>query len=343
MSSTPAKERWWDVAERDGIHAEAAEWLARLQEPTLTLEESLEWRRWMAADERHAHAFARIEDIWERPWDLLGSQKSGATPKSSHVRAWSLAASVGAILVAGTWFLTKITVSSPDAHPAEIVRTTVGENREVKLSDGSIVTLGGRTELSVSMGAQLRRIELIRGEAFFTVAKDPTRPFSVLVGDATVTAIGTEFNIRRNADRTRVAVVEGRVLVEPGTAPPFLTWLRSSTEPVQLGAGQQTTVSEHGAEETSQLVDPATSTSWQKRQLIFREEPLRYAVEDVNRYSAKPIVLDDESIGWIRISGTVLDGNVQGWIKTLESAFELQAVEEPERIVLDVRTATPQR
>ena len=77
------------------------------------------------------------------------------------------------------------------------------------------------------------------------------------------------------------------------------------------------------------------SIAWRSGQLIFREEPLRYAVEDVNRYSSKPIVLADERIGDIRISGTVLDRGVPGWLDSLESAFGLEAREEEERIVLE--------
>lgn len=336
MSSGTAMERRWDAAEQDPVHAAAAEWLVRLQDPTLTLDESLEWQRWIEADERHARAFERLENIWDRPWNVLGSEKRRVERSRATRRTWALAASAAGIAAMAGWLL----IGNPagrSAASSEVVHTIIGENRTIHLSDGSSVTLGGRSQLAVSMEPRARRLELLTGEAYFTVAKDPGRPFTVRAGGATVTAVGTEFNVRRSSDRVVVAVVEGRVAVAPEPPLPPVAWLMRSSarEPTQLSAGQFVTFAGDEVKETSRLADPATSTAWRSGQLIFREEPLRYAVEDVNRYSPKPIVIADEAIGEIRISGTVLDADVQGWLQTLQSAFGLEIRQEPGRIVLE--------
>jgi transmembrane sensor len=197
--------------------------------------------------------------------------------------------------------------------------------------------LGGNTRLEVALSKHLRSIELSRGEAFFVVAKDRSRPFTVHAGDATVTAVGTRFNVHRDSDRAVVAVTEGRVVVDP--APHFLpvTLLREfkpKLRPVRLNAGEQTTAGSAGIEEVSKLEDPSATTAWQTGRLAFRLQPLRYVLEDVNRYAAKPIVLEDESVGSRTITGTVSLGEIAGWIGSLERAFGLVAIEEPERIVL---------
>jgi transmembrane sensor len=204
------------------------------------------------------------------------------------------------------------------------LRTQVGETRSVLLADGSRVVLGGDTQLKISLDTLQRHLNLTRGEALFNVVKDAARPFTVYAGNTTVTAIGTEFNVRRSRDRIVVAVVEGRVTVAP----------EHEQKPVQLDAGQQTIVDRKGVKSTVKLLDAAAATAWQSGRLVFRGEPLRYVLEDVNRYSLKPIVLQDERIGDIRITGTVLGGSVEGWIASLENAFALKAVEGRDEIVL---------
>lgn len=334
MTESSPRERWWSAAQDDTVHVAAADWLTRLQDADLSLEDSLQWQRWIEADPRHARAFARLESIWSQPWSLMGTQRR----KSSRKPAWLLAASVAVAVAAAAWTLQALRPGSSRDAPIEIVRTMVGENRTVLLSDGSQVVLGGSTELGVTLSSGHRRMELIHGEAFFTVARDPARPFSVDAGTATVTALGTEFNVRRGDDRTIVAVVEGQVMVAPASLPRPLAWLRGESaqrHPARLIAGQQATVSEAGLESTRHMEDPGTITAWRNGRLIFRDEPLRQAVEDVNRYAAKPIVIAEDAIGDLQISGTVLNGNVQDWLQTLESAFALRAREEPQRIVLE--------
>lgn len=325
-------------AERDPVHIAAAEWFVRLQERDLPLEDSLEWQRWLNTDARHAEAFTRIAQVWDQSWESLGS-----TPRAARRRMppLAIAASIAGVAAVCAWFVVKGDRLTIHSDSIQTVRTAIGENRPVHLSDGSLITVGGGTALKVMFDAETRRIELLEGEAVFTVAKEPARPFTVDAGDATVTAIGTEFNVRRGRDRTVVAVVEGRVMVTPSALPAPMTWLRKTPEqrtPLQLGAGQQTTIGDDGVKSTIHLRDPAMAASWQSGQLAFREEPLRYVLEDVNRYAPKRIVIDgapgNEPIGDIRITGTVLGNSVDGWIASLESAFGLKAREESNRIVL---------
>ncbi len=101
-----------------------------------------------------------------------------------------------------------------------------------------------------------------------------------------------------------------------------------------MSAGQKTQVGDTGVELATELQYPASAVSWQTGRLAFNREPLRYVLEDVNRYAAKPIVLDDASLGDVRITGTVTSSNVPGWIASLENAFAVVAVEMPDRIVL---------
>ena len=100
-----------------------------------------------------------------------------------------IAASVAVIAFLGASTLERKLVVTPRPTPAEVyetvAKTTVGERRTVKLPDGSSVELNTASELAVRYTASARAIRLTRGEAYFTVASDPQRPFSVHAADRT--------------------------------------------------------------------------------------------------------------------------------------------------------------
>jgi transmembrane sensor len=340
-----------DAMEDDPIHLAATEWLLRLQESDLSLEDTLAWQGWLNADPRHAHAFARMEEVSQVlrsvPVPSAVSERLLAhdsydgsvplgdwQPRRRLSKPW-LTLALAAVFVGVACAVVFWKTTQPDPY-----NTAVGENRTITLSDGSTVALGGDTAIDVSVSGSLRAIELKKGEALFTVAKDPTRPFKVRVGDAVIVAVGTAFDVQRDSDRAIVSVTEGRVLVEPtahflpvAVLQEFSPKLRS----VRLDAGEQTMTGSAGIEEPSRVEDPAAATSWQTGRLAFRLEPLRYVIEDVNRYAPKPIVLEGEGLGSLTITGTVERDNITGWINSLQRVFEVEATEEADRIVIRPR------
>jgi transmembrane sensor len=91
--------------------------------------------------------------------------------------------------------------------------TDIGERRSITLADGSTVDLNARSKLRVEFSKNERRVELLDGQALFQVAKDHSRPFIVAGGEATVRAVGTQFDVYRKDSGTTVTVLEGRVAV----------------------------------------------------------------------------------------------------------------------------------
>ncbi len=361
--------QWWGDVEADAIHARAAQWFVRLQDPQVSLEDTVAWQQWIAEDARHKQAFARIEntyrDMGEMPRPALSSTLAGANHAnvgradrydgSTSVSEWlqrapvgirqgrlaarvvGIAAATAGVAVALVWF---VSGGPQDRGSANWLRTSVGENRTASLPDGSKVTLGGATELQVSFDAHARQVELTRGEAFFVVAKDAARPFSVRAGDSEVTAVGTQFNVRRRNDRVSVAVVEGRVRVQAAAPAIPFGWLREfkhESKPVQLDAGQQTFIGDTGVGPATSLTNPSAVTGWRTGQLAFDREPLRDVLEDVNRYASRRIVVNDDATGSLEITGTVSREDIDGWVRSLERAFRLEAVEDGGRIVIQRR------
>jgi transmembrane sensor len=335
--------------ERDPTHLAAADWLVRLQSTDVSIEDTLAWQAWLNENPTNAQAFARIEEISQVLRDVPAPSAVSARQfardrydASVPIKDWGqspVRRPWTAIGVAATFAILTLTFLFGKTPPAaNSFSTSIGENRTVALSDGSTVALAADTYITVTLSEKERNIELTKGEALFMVAKDAARPFKVHAGDATIVAVGTAFNVERDSDRAVVSVTEGRVVVEPvshflpvSVLHEFKPKLRS----VRLVAGQQTTAGSAGIEEPSKMESPATD--WQTGHLAFHLQPLRYVLEDVNRYAPKPIVLESGNVGALVITGTVERENIAGWVKSLERAFDLQATEEADQITLRAR------
>ena len=131
-------------------------------------------------------------------------KRTGRTPR---LRRRFLAAASGALVlvIAGAvWW---------QAERFPIYATEIGERRSITLADGSTIDLNARSRLRIEFAKKERRVELLEGQALFQVAKDKNRPFIVSSGDATVRAVGTQFDVYRRTNGTTVTVIEGRVAV----------------------------------------------------------------------------------------------------------------------------------
>jgi transmembrane sensor len=350
MAETPMP--YSNGIENDPLHLAAADWLVRLQSTEISLEETLAWQTWIHESPANAEAFARIEEVSQALRDLYAPAAVSAALLASDrydasvpIREWKPRGAsprwplpVLGVAASVALFALALAFWRAPAAATNAFETEIGENRRVTLADGSIISLGGDTRIEVAMSENVRAIELTKGEALFKVAKDAARPFKVRAGDATIIAVGTEFNVERDSDRAVVSVTEGRVEVKPfvGLLPvSLLQGFKPKLRSVRVNAGQQTTAGSAGIEEPTKMEDPATG--WQVGHLAFRLQPLRYVLEDVNRYARKPIVLETESMGTLVITGTVERENIGGWVKSLEHAFDLQATEQADQIVLRAR------
>lgn len=247
---------------------------------------------------------------------------------------WAVAVAV--ILAVGVTFY---------AHNTQRLRanqysTAVGELDTVSLADGSRVTLNTDTRIHVDLGDRERRIDLRRGEAFFVVAKDATRPFVVYADDKRVTAVGTQFSVRRDADDIQVVVAEGRVKLEQVSAVPKLSKLVGRPErpatALVAGAIARTAKSDVLVQKGS-APDAEQLLSWRNGYLVFDATPLADAVAEFNRYSARKIVIDDPSLAALRISGNFRSSNTDAFLWLLKSGFHVEIEEGEDRVHLNTR------
>jgi transmembrane sensor len=254
----------------------------------------------------------------------------GASVHSLHrsrrrvIAGIAAAASLAAVLVVAA-------VVAERSRWPDVLETATAENDTFSLRDGSTVALGGASRVRVSMAPERRSLVLERGEAFFEVARDAKRPFTVRAGDAEITAIGTAFNVRRSADRVLVAVTHGVVKITP-------THGDTGSRESLLRAGQQTVLSPV-AWSAPAPAEIAVVVAWRNGRLRYESEPLRYVVADVARYSKVPVEITDPDVGSIPVTTTVLERDLQGWLQGLEQALPVEVEFGEERITISRKRA----
>jgi len=298
---------------------EAAEWHVRLGERPVsaaTLQAFAAWRRTPA----NAEAYRRVETLWRTTGSLSADPQIQALtqgalrrsrPRLTHI--WSrrlgpaavvLVPVIVAVVALCLWLPTR-----------EVYSTEVGDQRVVRLDDGSRVQLNTDTRLRVRFDDGERRVILDQGQALFTVAHDAARPFSVAAGATEITALGTVFDVRRGPAGVRVTLVEGAVAVTDAKAGEARRW--------RLSPGQQLATSRPDVRPLA--VDPAVATSWSQGRLVFREAPLREAVAEVNRYLPDKIVLADGPVGDVAVNGVFATGDREAFVSAVSDLFGLTA------------------
>lgn len=203
--------------------------------------------------------------------------------------------------------------------------TPVGGIASVPMSDGSKVTLNTDSRIRLALTETERRVELERGEAFFDVAKDPTRPFVVAAGAKRVIAVGTQFSVRRDGDDVRVFVTEGRVRVEDETEPAARAG-SNEDKLLTLSAGSIARASDAGVlvQETT-VPEIENYLSWRTGYLIFRDMALADAIAEFNRYNTRKIVIEDSAVAAIRLSGKFRATQFEAFVRLLEEGFPVRA------------------
>jgi transmembrane sensor len=216
------------------------------------------------------------------------------------------------------------------------------------MRDGSHVTLNTDSTIKVAFDEHERRIELERGEAFFEVAKDKSRPFVVNVGGKRIIAVGTQFSVRREGDEIQIIVTEGTVRYEgvSRTGPVVEEQTSNSEGSKELIARKQILLPAGTMARTDQgnvLLTKASipmveqNLTWRSGLLSFQETRLSDAVKEFNRYNTRKIVIRDPQIAGIKIGGIFGANAIDPFVHLLESGFAINATEQGDEIVLSVR------
>jgi transmembrane sensor len=200
--------------------------------------------------------------------------------------------------------------------------TEIGGLSRVVLKDGSTVTLNTDSELRVRFSRATRLVELLKGEAQFSVAHDRKHPFEVLANGSLVLAVGTAFDVKLDHGQSvDVLVTEGRVAVleAPGASGPAAA---TAGLPETVSAGESAVATQNGM--TVRQVSPAEVSrdlAWQVGELSFQGETLSQAVAEFNRYNRRKLRINDPSILNLQIGGNFEALDIDSFVAALERSF----------------------
>ena len=298
----------------------AALWLVAGEEGGATAEAGL-FEEWLAEREENRVAWAAVTSAWDRfddgaDDDALQALRQAALEAGPDRAMWrrfaagSIAAAAAAAALIFGWQQfdsSSSPVSGPDVvASADPLRTLgqadfvtgVGQRASADLPDGSTIALDTDSAIDVAFEDDRRWVRLVRGQAYFDVAPDAGRPFSVETRGRIVTAIGTRFSVRSDPSEVRVVLVHGKVVIRaPGNGEARFT----------LRPGQE--YRNRGGSESVSPATPGEIEAWRTGYLLFDEDRLVDAVAEVNRYSKDRLVIRDPKIADLRITGRFRTGD----------------------------------
>lgn len=329
---------------------QAAAWLAR-RDRGLTAVEQDEFFEWLAVDPRHGEWLARHQQTvaglrllaqWKpehgtRPNpDLLAAPPVSVASPSSNIFRWFLPIVLAAAAA--------ITVLFWQRRSAPATSTSVADLSPIVrrvLEDGSTIDLNRGAEVEVAYTADRREIRLLRGEANFSVARNPDRPFVVNVGGVEVRAVGTAFNVNLRAQTVEVLVTEGKVRVSqsnpepanggPAPAPTVMVPILEAGQRMVVSLSDRETAPKIDAVSPQQI---AHVVAWQPRQLEFNDTPLAQVVAEFNSCNRIKMVVDDPRLASLPVGASLRSDNVEGFVRVLEAGFHVTAERRADGFIL---------
>jgi transmembrane sensor len=338
------------------IDDEALDWVARQATRNLDSQEQAAFDAWFTANPRHQGAYLRAQAI-QHSLDQVTvqanlkprtdaraprAQAADTEPEapahdarngSLHMRRGRRGFVVGGALAAG---LAALAATSLRPRPADrtVLATAQGEFRKVPLADHSTVSMNSGSELAVEMLPNERRIVLAKGEAWFEVAKDKSRPFIVSAGDVHVRAVGTAFSVRRAGSRSEVVVTEGVVEV----------WSdKNRAVRKRLTAGGLAFVDDKTADIVlaNDRDEIARKLAWRDGRLVFNNQTLPDAIADFNRYNARQIVLADPALRRKTVVGQYRLDQPEAFANDVRTLFRVPVTVGADRITIGTEENRP--
>jgi transmembrane sensor len=350
MHSGPSHPPLPPGSETDALEATAAAWLAR-RDNGMNEAETAAFIRWLQQDARHAEVFAELDAAWRgfdrlrvaRPAGQAKPDPALLAPRPRRHRAFWVAATLTSAAAVLFLSLAWPRVPAPAGLRQDVV-TAVGVLQRTVLPDGSVVQVNTDSAVEVQYTATERRVRLVRGEAHFTVAKNPDRPFIVSAGQVAVRAVGTAFNVRLRSSAIEVLVTEGKVQVNDSVQGGSLLMPQPGTETPLLVAGERATIPTlavtgraAAAVQAVAPVEVARHLAWQERRLEFYDVPLREVVAEFNRYNTHQVVIGDSRLLERRFTSTFRPDGYPEFIRLLESEYGVTAERGEDRTTLRLK------
>lgn len=269
-----------DLNAEDPVYEAAAGWVARLASHDATDRDREAFEAWRAADPAHAAAYVEMDALWHT-LGRVPDRRSRRSPLKGGLAGLAVALVLCAALAFQLGLVDRLRSD---------LWSGVGDITHATLADGSRIDLNTGTAVALRFSETERGVTLLRGEAFFDVVPDASRPFVVRGDGLSVRAVGTRFFVRTDGAASPVGVVEGSVDVA------------ASGPPVRVAAGEAVRRAEDAPLSVTR-VDLGRATAWRTGRLVFSGERLSAVLTELGRYRHGRIVLLDAAAGERRVTG----------------------------------------
>lgn len=302
------------------IDQAASDWTARLDRGPLDPDERETFQAWLEGDPRRKGALLRAQalSMLSESAQALGPGFDPAAfqpPRPRLSRRQALTWTGGAMAAAS---LAALGVATSAA--ASVIRTERGEIRLVPLKDGSTVLLNTDSSIRVRYDRGERRVALLEGEAYFSVARDAARPFVVEVDGARLRTAQAGFRVRKlDRDPVDVLVSQGQVEVAGAETLPADTRLvlAERARPQRLAPDAIT-----------------RELAWRDGKLAFEGETLRQAADAFARYSDTRIEVRDETLAREPVAGLFAANDPVGFSRAIAHVFGARLEQDGDKLVL---------
>ena len=280
----PETERYWKTWLKNNPDKKEDFLLAK------ELIQKLEFKRVKVSEERYDKIFEKT---------LLGKKSKYASSNQHFLKKldlpsyWRVAAMlVAAAFISLLYFSDQFYDTEEMAGRMEMVTKTndAGRKSQIYLPDGTIVWLNSQSSIQYKpdFSGSTRSVEL-SGEAYFEVAKDPSKKFIVKTSAMSVTAIGTQFNVNAysSVDRHQVALAEGKIMVQKTDK------LNEDDQKVYLDPGQSLSVFKSNGQMIQSSFDPKKILSWKDGIIYFEDAVFEEVVEVLQRWYGKTIIVQN--------------------------------------------------
>lgn len=290
-------------------HLEAADWILRNAEAGRSAADEAAFQKWLDRDPENARAYAAASR-------LMGEARI-AIEADPELRDLRIRRSSGSKPVLGSLLLLAILGSAfigfdgPMRLQADVIAGST-EMPTIALEDGSTVQLNASSAIAHDFDGARRTVQLLRGQAFFEVARDPGRPFTVEAGEVRITALGTAFDVRLGDDETDVTVTHNAVRVE---------FANEAHEALRVEEGEQAGYNHATRARTIGKADSTLALAWRRGQLVVDNAPLSFVVEEMSRHFAGRIIIATNELAGRRVSGTMIVSDTDAALDFLEQAL----------------------
>lgn len=289
------------------IAKQAAQWLVDLsddlQDRTLLQQQ---YQQWQQAHPSHAKAAQKMEALLGKFDSIqqLGGQRQAilntsldaglrvTEPRKYQPRKILNTLALLAVLFLPGWFISQI---YPPAYLLADFRTDTGKWQQHTLEDGSQLSLGSRSAVSLDYNDEMRQLKLVTGEILVDVAKDASRPFVVQTTHGQIQALGTRFMVRHSDQQTRLIMLESSVQID----------LTKASEAKRIQQGEQAIFNQYAFAGIEKIDANSWQRGWDSKTLLVDSMPLTDILTELDRYQKGRILFNRKQLESLQISAVL--------------------------------------